>query len=106
MILSRVGSLHHRLLQRRCVACGFDDGPLGSPRFEQCPRCGCDFSERPPRSYAEMEGLVGQPVTIDAPMRNQYQQQRLFRRWVVFAFFSLAVLGSLVYLAVEVLRPI
>lgn len=53
-----------------------------------------------------MEGLVGQPLTIDAPVRNQYHQQRLFRRWIVFALFTLTVLVSLIFLAAEVLRPI
>lgn len=34
-----------------------------------CPRCGCDLATRPPKSYAEMEGLFDLPpeaASVDA----------------------------------------
>lgn len=44
-----------RHLRRRCVRCGLADA--GAAGQERCPRCRCDLAARPPRSYAEMEGL-------------------------------------------------
>lgn len=44
-----------RHLRRRCVQCGLADA--GAAGRERCPRCRCDLAARPPKSYAEMEGL-------------------------------------------------
>jgi len=44
--------------RRMCLACGSDHASLQSRRAVfTCPSCGCDLYARPPRSYAEMEGL-------------------------------------------------
>jgi predicted RNA-binding Zn-ribbon protein involved in translation (DUF1610 family) len=47
--------------RKKCLACGFDgralQGERGRLTFE-CPSCGADLYARPPRSYAELEGLV------------------------------------------------
>ncbi len=59
---------------------------------EHCPRCGLDLEERPPRSYAEMEGLLEvheQPVVL---RRAGWQERRLVERWIAVAFFA-AILG-------------
>lgn len=49
---------HH--VRRRCLNCGFGgrsiQGADDCRRF-RCPRCDADLYARPPRSYAEMEGL-------------------------------------------------
>lgn len=67
---------------RRCLSCGYA-GPLADLDIDAteasadhhhgadehgsdplvCPRCACDFRVRPPRSYAEMEGLTERGTT-------------------------------------------
>lgn len=53
-----------RLTCRRCLSCGYDgqelQGPLGALTFN-CPACDEDLYARPPRSYAELEGLDEPP---------------------------------------------
>jgi len=105
-MIGRVDAIQDRLLQRRCVACGHDGDDIRSGDHTHCPACNCDLHLRPPRSYAEMEGLVGQPLTIDAPRRRAARDPRLARRWVIFLGFTMLVMLSLVYLAAEVLHPV
>lgn len=43
-----------------CLGCGFDGAAIQSDLREggwTCPRCAADLYARPPRSYADMEGL-------------------------------------------------
>ena len=56
-----------------CLCCGHDgtelQGQLAATSFI-CPACGADLYARPPRTYAEMEGLVARvsgpaPTTFD-----------------------------------------
>ena len=52
-----------RMSRRRCVACGYTGTLLrlrsaASLAQSSCPACGQDFYERPPRSYAELEGFA------------------------------------------------
>lgn len=49
--------LGRRHLRRRCVQCGLGTDTVDASVAPACPRCGCDMAARPPRSYAEMEGL-------------------------------------------------
>lgn len=56
----------HRLL--RCVQCGVRGDSLLVQGLDVCPACGCDLLARPPRSYAEMEGLDEEP--IEEPLRS------------------------------------
>lgn len=55
-----------RLRQRICLACGYR-GPEVQQGFPievfVCPACACDLYARPPRSYAEMEGVDFLPAT-------------------------------------------
>lgn len=49
-----------RLKTRTCLSCGYDGPSLQVRRGRialSCPCCGQDLNARPPRSYAEMEGL-------------------------------------------------
>ena len=65
-------TLERRHLRRRCVQCGLAADSIESSNRDQCPRCGCDLAARPPRSYAEMEGLFELPpttVAVDAQVR-------------------------------------
>lgn len=75
---------------RRCVACGHagDFGvarPVRSWRGS-CPSCGCDFAERPPRTYAEMEGLVPTPSPAEARRGIVESESRLVERWIAVLF--------------------
>jgi len=77
--MSTVGvSASAKLKRRRCLYCGYDGRILQGERREHtwlCPRCGEDLYARPPRSYAEMEGLVEDRPTIQSlpiPMRARW----------------------------------
>lgn len=59
---------------------------------DACPRCGTDLDERPPRSYAEMEGLL---ETVERPVVLRcagWQERRIVERWLAFGFLA-AVIG-------------
>ena len=42
----------------RCLECGTTADNALRELLDRCHECGCDFAERPPRSYAELEGLT------------------------------------------------
>jgi len=89
--------LERRHLRRRCVQCGLSADAISSTSADACPRCGCDLSRRPPRSYAEMEGLFDLPVetgAVDAVARA---------RWDAAAARWLLVVGGAAVLAVAAL---
>jgi hypothetical protein len=49
------------LVDRCCLTCGYRGRELQARRGQErlvCPQCRQDLYTRPPRSYAEMEGLV------------------------------------------------
>jgi hypothetical protein len=88
-VRSSVPARHQR---RLCLTCGFDGPPLQHYREdapEACPNCGEDLYARPPRSYAELEGLDeafeidptdrGEPLVHATPIRRLI---RLLRRWL------------------------
>ncbi|MHC4908878.1 MAG: hypothetical protein ACYTF9_04060 [Planctomycetota bacterium] len=82
-------TIDRRLLARRCVACGYDGALLRGGQATQCARCGCDLMDRPARSYAEMEGLVGQPMLADDPTPMEAREEGLIHRWITFLFFAM-----------------
>ena len=52
--------LSTRLHRKVCLSCGYDGNAIQGHRAEStyaCPNCGEDLYARPPRSYAELEGL-------------------------------------------------
>lgn len=54
-------ALSRRLTRRTCLVCGHQGRRLQGPAgltATRCPHCNADLYARPPRSYAEMEGLV------------------------------------------------
>ena len=93
LIRARNRSALHR---RKCVACGYAGVFLERPGQSSCPRCACDFVQRPPRSYAEMEGIEESEVSrrrlthLDAdPIAREW---RLVARWAAF-LTGVALLG-------------
>lgn len=59
--MTRVGSpIPVRLSRRMCLSCGYDGAVIQSDHRESgwlCPHCHADLYARPPRSYADLEGL-------------------------------------------------
>jgi hypothetical protein len=100
-MLGHVRTIDHRMLTRRCVACGYEGRSLLKPGLERCPRCSCDLRSRPPRSYAEMEGLVGSTPRIE-PRQTPAQptvSEHMIHRWLAFLFMALLGLLAIVYLS-------
>lgn len=69
---------------------------MRSPRQTHCPRCSCDFAVRPPKSYAEMEGIVEEEPRARrsarlAGFQGEQREWRLVERWLLF-FFVVSVL--------------
>ncbi len=93
-----VRTINPNLFVRRCVACGYDGALLKAGDAARCARCGCDLRIRPARSYAEMEGLVGQPITLDSPFEPERAEQRAIQRWLAFLFIVMVGLVLLIYL--------
>lgn len=79
--------------------------PLEGRGFGHCPRCGCDFAERPPRSYAEMEGieLGARPA---APVDAQTLESRMVERWLAFLFVVIIGAAIAVGLVTQLLAPV
>lgn len=98
-MLQKAKTLDPRLTVRRCVACGYHGSLLRNGHAQICARCGCDLVKRPARSYAEMEGLLGQPMTLDEPLSTPRRQERLIHRWLAFLFLTAIGFIALLYLA-------
>ncbi len=97
------GTLQKHLLQRRCVACGYDGALLRDGAASRCARCGCDLRRRPARSYAEMEGMVVRAPQRRVPppeKRSHDLQRQLLGRWLAFGLLAMGLLLLLVFLAV------
>lgn len=92
--------LHHRLV--RCVRCGHRSEELLAPDTEECPSCGCNLHARPPRSYAEMEGLDQAPALPDIDHGVQDRLDAAATRWVmllcaVAAVAMATVVGAMLF---------
>jgi hypothetical protein len=90
-----------RLHQRQCVACGYAGRFVERPGQTHCPRCSCDFIERPPRSYAEMEGIDQLEPSVARRARSQSfeppaREWRIVERWLL-VLFGIAVVGTAVF---------
>lgn len=86
MSLHRTAPLLQRChTRRRCVQCGLAAEAISATQVHECPRCGCDLQARPPRSYAEMEGLheleAPSPAAADALARARADAAAA--RWLV-----------------------
>lgn len=65
----------------------------------ECVHCGCDLVERPPRSYAEMEGLVEAPALSPADPFMEWRRAVTLERWLVAAFTGAVLVAFLVHAA-------
>ena len=91
------------MLTQVCMGCGEVCPPEAMlERAESCCfNCGTDFRERPPSSYARMEGFLEferpRPTHPDAcPERTL--ETRTFERWIGFVFFACVILMGLIAL--------
>lgn len=105
-MLGKLKRLPSQLLVRRCVACGYDGSLLRMSETTRCPRCGCDLSQRPARSYAEMEGLLPYSSAPPAPSLWPRNEVRLRERWLVFMFFWAVLLGAIACLSFAALGSV
>ena len=96
-------TLDRRLLARRCVACGYDGDLLRGGHASQCARCGCNLRDRPARSYAEMEGLLGQTETVEPTPDGEPAERSLNHRWITFVCVFVLFMLVLVYLSLSAL---
>jgi len=78
-----IRAIEPRHLSQRCVGCGLT---IRDAEVDACPRCGVDFDERPPRSYAEMEGLLDMTERPIVLRRPAWQERRVVERWLVVGF--------------------
>lgn len=101
-MMGELRTLDRRLLVRRCVECGYDGPQVRDDLLNQadlCPHCGCDLRRRPPRSYAEMEGLLGLSMVVEPPTKRESVEERLIHRWLAFLFFALMGMVAIAYLS-------
>ena len=88
-------------LMRRCLSCGIpvDADPTTTV---ECHHCGCDFLDRPPRSYAEMEGIEDAVEAVSPTVQAwvSWREQVLVERWLWFLFGLglMAVMAMLAFL--------
>jgi len=77
---------------------------MHDPSHASCPRCGLDLDERPPRSYAEMEGLLEateRPVVL---RRTGWQERRIVERWLAVAFLGSVIVIGMVAMVLAMSR--
>ena len=89
-------ALVRRHVRRRCVQCGLSAEAIPASSLYECPRCGCDLAARPPRSYADMEGLREldgpSPAALDAMVRARAEAAAA--RWLVVVCATAVVSGG------------
>ncbi len=90
---SPIRTIEPRHLAPLCVCCGLN--LRGAAGDDSCPRCGTDFEARPPRSYAEMEGLMDAEEPPVPLRRPAWRERQLVERWLAFAFVA-ALVGVVV----------
>jgi len=59
-----------RWTEPRCLGCGATADHALRELSDQCHECGCDFAARPPRSYAELEGLTALDIGVGIARRR------------------------------------
>lgn len=107
-MIGKLKSLDARLLARRCVGCGYDGALLRGGMAQKCVQCGCDLQKRPAKSYAEMEGLIEEPLaaTLDVPSYAPRREPHLMHRWFAVLFLWAVLLGAIVCLSVAAIGAV
>ena len=97
----RTSQLETTILLQRCVCCGSEVTRI--PATYRCLHCDCDFDHRPPRSYAEMEGIqtVRQTPSPEYRAWSEWREQALVERWLWFLF----TLGLLMTVSLAIFLP-
>jgi len=104
-----LGKLRQRTSEidvRRCVACGYAGRFAIATSDGTCPSCGCDFRARPPRTYAEMEGIVPVVSRREARQRLRDSENRLVERWIAVLFAGAVLFVAAASLAATVLAAL
>lgn len=88
----RTSTIQARHLTPRCLDCG-TACRHGAAR-QRCAGCGRDLQDRAPRSYAEMEGLIEQPVD-PAPVDafRAWRDAVTLERWLLTLFTAAVLLA-------------
>ena len=106
-MVGKTRSVNRDLFVRRCVSCGYDGALLKAGEAARCARCGCDLTERPARSYAEMEGFEEGSITIGPDSAKRWsrsaREPQLIQNWLAFLFFMLLGLLLLISLVAAAL---
>ncbi len=71
-----------------------------------CPGCGCDFAVRPPRSYAEMEGLESLDPSSAPGNDPRTVESSFVERWLLFGCAVVIALAVAFYLIDQFLQPV
>lgn len=114
-MLGRVTARRSTLDIRRCCACGYGghfaqvESEAARRNGAHCPRCGCDFAARPPRSYAEMEGLdegrrTGGPDGVGG--EGELSESAIVERWLVVSCFTVLLVAIGFVLIAGLFRPV
>ncbi|MFG0292605.1 MAG: hypothetical protein ACIAQF_10910 [Phycisphaerales bacterium JB065] len=100
------------MTQRRCVGCGLRAATThdDTDRQETCPRCGIDWAERPPQSYAELEGFdIETEPALARPIgaRNRHTSRRTqVLRTIEITLFLLMVVMVLVVASANIVAAL
>ncbi len=110
-MLGRATARRSTLDIRRCCSCGYGGHfaqlkpEAARRRAAHCPRCGCDFATRPPRSYAEMEGLdeeTDHPGLASA----MPSESAMVERWLMLCCLVVILLAIAFALAANILSSL
>lgn len=82
------------------MQCGYDGPAIRASRTTHCVLCGCDLAQRPPRSYAELEGFITMlPAPEPVDVETDTRRVRIRQRWVAFSVCVTCAIATLAYLA-------
>jgi hypothetical protein len=97
-MLGRATARRSTLDIRRCCSCGYGGHfaqlkpEAARRRAAHCPRCGCDFATRPPRSYAEMEGF-DEDHALRSGVSSLPTESTMVERWLLLCCFVVVLLA-------------
>lgn len=88
------GEAVFRWTSPRCVACGAEAVRAIREGGSSCDRCGCAFDERPPRSYADLEGLTASHLARHWRPRKRRDSQLAWPGLIVVAALAAMVIAG------------